>query len=44
MLESGWLQNKRIQGDASLGAAMPLRLNHGITHGDPPAALRYVRF
>lgn len=44
MLESGYLQNKRIQGDAALGAAMPLRLNHGITHGDPPATLRYVRF
>jgi hypothetical protein len=43
-LESGWLQNKRIEGDASLGTALPLRLHHGITHGDPPVPLRYARF
>jgi hypothetical protein len=43
MFESAWLQNKTMQGEASLGAALPLRLDHGITHGDPPVPLRYAR-
>jgi hypothetical protein len=43
-LQSAWLQNKIIEGDAALDAALPLRLHHGITHGDPPVPLRYARF
>ncbi len=42
-LLSGWLQNKTILGEAAADRAGPLRLNHGITHGDEPAPFRYVR-
>lgn len=43
LLESGWLQNKRITGDVSGQAAGSIRLDHGITHGDEPAPLMYQR-
>lgn len=39
--ESGFYQNHRMAGEfASIG---PLRIQHGLSHGDPPVALRYVR-
>ncbi|MFN0100061.1 MAG: hypothetical protein ACKVS7_15425 [Gemmatimonadaceae bacterium] len=40
-LESGFFQNHRVAGDFVGGG--PLRLRHGLTHGDPPVGLRYVR-
>ncbi|MCU0649760.1 MAG: hypothetical protein MUF00_17350 [Gemmatimonadaceae bacterium] len=43
LLESGWLQNKRITGQAREQDALPLRLLHGITHGDPPVEFLYQR-
>lgn len=43
LLESGWLQNKRITGEAREQDALPLRLLHGITHGDPPVEFVYRR-
>lgn len=42
-LASGWLQNKVITGEAAANLIGPLRLDHGITHGDEPAPFRYVR-
>lgn len=42
-LLSGWLQNKTILGEAAADRVGPLRLNHGITHGDEPAPFRYTR-
>jgi hypothetical protein len=42
-LESGWLQNHVIRGERSANDAGPLRLHHGITHGDEPVPLRYIR-
>jgi len=43
-LWSNWLQNKTMLGETSATAGGPLRLQHGITHGDEPAAFRYVRW
>lgn len=43
LLESSWLQNKRITGEAREQEVTPLRLFHGITHGDPPAEFVYQR-
>ncbi|MBA3853222.1 MAG: hypothetical protein C0503_02345 [Gemmatimonas sp.] len=43
-LLSNWLENKTMLGEASANAGGPLRLQHGITHGDEPAAFRYVRW
>jgi hypothetical protein len=43
LLESGWLQNKRITGESREQDALPLRLFHGITHGDPPVEFGYRR-
>jgi hypothetical protein len=42
-LESGWLQNHVIHGERAADNIGPLRLNHGISHGDEPVPLRYVR-
>lgn len=42
-LESGWLQNHVIFGERAASDIGPLHLNHGISHGDEPAPLRYVR-
>ena len=39
--ESAYYENHRMAGEfAPIG---PLRLQHGLSHGDPPVALRYVR-
>lgn len=37
--ESAWLQNHRMTG--TIGADGVLRMQHGFTHGDPPAEFRY---
>lgn len=42
-LSSAWLQNHVMTGEAAANIVGPLRLNHGISHGDEPAAFRYVR-
>jgi hypothetical protein len=41
-LESGWLQNHRMEG--ALGADGVLRVRHGLTHGDEPAEFGYARW
>lgn len=43
-LESGLLQNHFILGEASAEPVGPLRLEHGIGHGDTPAPFRYQRW
>jgi hypothetical protein len=42
-LESGYLQNHVIRGERAANNIGPLRLDHGISHGDEPVPLRYVR-
>lgn len=42
-LASGWLQNHVMLGERAANNVGPLRLNHGISHGDAPVPLRYVR-
>lgn len=42
-LQSGWVQNHVILGERLTSETGPLRLHHGITHGDEPVPLRYVR-
>jgi hypothetical protein len=44
VLQSSWLQNHIIVGEVSAATIAPMVLNHGLSHGDPPAAFRYVRF
>lgn len=44
VLLSGWLENKVITGDVSGLLAGGVRLDHGITHGDPPAPFQYSRW
>lgn len=39
--ESGYFQNHRMAGD--FAGTGPLRIRHGLSHGDPPVGLRYVR-
>ncbi len=43
-LHSAWLQNHLIFGEVSAATIAPMVLNHGLSHGDPPAAFRYVRW
>lgn len=44
VLESGWLQNKVIRGDATGLSTGSVRLDHGISHGDTPAPFVYRRW
>lgn len=44
VLESGWLQNKVIRGNSSGLLTGSIRLDHGISHGDPPAPFMYGRW
>ncbi|MCC7004232.1 MAG: hypothetical protein IT357_18910 [Gemmatimonadaceae bacterium] len=39
--ESGYYQNHRMT--AEFAGTGPLRVRHGLSHGDPPVGLRYVR-
>lgn len=39
--ESGYFQNHRMAGD--FAGSGPLRVRHGLSHGDPPVGLRYIR-
>jgi hypothetical protein len=39
---SGWLQNHTMTGDLGVDSEA-LRMQHGLTPGDPPASFRYVR-
>lgn len=39
--ESTWLQNHRMNGE--LGGPTLLRMQQGLTHGDPPVSFRYAR-
>ena len=39
--ESGYFQNHRMAGE--FDGSGPLRVRHGLSHGDPPVGLRYVR-
>ncbi len=43
-LNSAWLQNHLIFGEVSAATIAPMVLNHGLSHGDPPAPFRYVRW
>jgi hypothetical protein len=40
---SGWLQNHIMTGDLGAADSGALLMQHGLTHGDPPASVRYVR-
>lgn len=39
---SGWLQNHAMSGELATSGDV-LRLQHGLSHGDPPVSFRYVR-